>query len=540
MEKIEAAKELIQSIDRVFEIEAEYSFNYIFDRDWIDIDHKYMIDRPGYLEQLPKEEYGRISNAIDYIQATKETQVLNARISALACEAGLRDRGWDAEISFDSYRCEKRKHFKEYISGWAPKAKLPLFIWSVPGKLRILKEEAIMCHSKKAEADCIKNENRQQEPAGTMTNPYIQKIEAHESSLNDIATQVDSLILANNTKSLFETHIDNVFREAKKYRKYIRAEYEKARKNPKDCDCFWKYRPDEVAVEYFVNDKSAVYNDETMQVTEVLFPRPKDQKLDPLSYVYSMARGTTGKQHENLTLLDYQYFILACIHDCQRGAAGQLLIYFDPRAIALSDYEPCDFKNRICGKFYTLIYGLTDRDIVQTVLYTIQLALQAVEADCTKPAGAEQETEPICDQVFIFYSHTDKRWLDDLQTHLKPYLRNVSLTAWSDRQIAPGSKWFSQIKTALAHTKVAVLLVTPNFLASDFIHEHELTPLLKEVDKGEVRIIWIPVRACSYKQTPLKDYQAAIDSDKPLANMKAERDKAWVRICEEIQRAVAI
>ena len=157
----------------------------------------------------------------------------------------------------------------------------------------------------------------------------------------------------------------------------------------------------------------------------------------------------------------------------------------------------------------------------------------------TTPETTKLKVEPLRDQVFICYSHKDKRWLDDLQTHLKPHVRNGSITAWSDKQIVPGSKWFSEIKVALASTKVAVLLVTPNFLASDFIHEHELTPLLKEAEKGDVRIIWIPVRACSYKETALKDYQVAIDPDKPLANMKAERDKAWVGICEEIKRAAA-
>ncbi len=158
-----------------------------------------------------------------------------------------------------------------------------------------------------------------------------------------------------------------------------------------------------------------------------------------------------------------------------------------------------------------------------------------------KPAETEQAKkggiEEMHDQVFICYSHKDKRWLEDLQTHLKPYVRNGLITAWSDKQIAPGSKWLEEIEAALTSTKVAVLLVTPNFLASDFIAEKELGPLLKKAEKGKVIIIWIPVRTSSYKETSLKDYQAAIDPGKPLANMKAERDKAWVRICEEIKKA---
>jgi hypothetical protein len=150
------------------------------------------------------------------------------------------------------------------------------------------------------------------------------------------------------------------------------------------------------------------------------------------------------------------------------------------------------------------------------------------------------KAEAIRDQVFICYSHKDKPWLDELQSYLKPYVQNRKVTVWSDENISPGAEWFEEIKRALAWTKVAVLLVTKDFLASEFIHEHELTPFVKEAEKGNVCIIWIPVRACAYKETPLRNYQAAIGPDKPLANMKkADRDKAWVKVCDEIKKAVS-
>ncbi|MCX5646889.1 MAG: toll/interleukin-1 receptor domain-containing protein [Phycisphaerae bacterium] len=142
--------------------------------------------------------------------------------------------------------------------------------------------------------------------------------------------------------------------------------------------------------------------------------------------------------------------------------------------------------------------------------------------------------------VFISYCHEDERWRKNLETHLKPYVRSGSITAWSDQQIKPGSKWLDEIRTALASAKVAVLLVTPNFLASDFIHEEELAPLLKEAEHGGVRILWVPVRPSSYEESPLRHYQAVIDPKKSLALMKAERDGAWVRICKEIQCLVGV
>jgi TIR domain len=147
--------------------------------------------------------------------------------------------------------------------------------------------------------------------------------------------------------------------------------------------------------------------------------------------------------------------------------------------------------------------------------------------------------QPTRDQVFISYSHKDTKWRKELEIYLKPYLRDASIISWSDKQIQAGSEWFAEINTALTSTKVAVLLVSPAFIASDFIHEHELGPLLKEAEQGGVKILWVPIRESAYKKTPLKDYQAVLDPSKPLAAMtSAGRDRAWVRICAEIAKAV--
>jgi hypothetical protein len=155
-------------------------------------------------------------------------------------------------------------------------------------------------------------------------------------------------------------------------------------------------------------------------------------------------------------------------------------------------------------------------------------------------AGEFSMPQPTRNQVFISYSHKDSKWRDELEIQLKPYLLGGSIVSWSDQQIAPGSEWFKEIQSALVNSRVAVLLVTPAFIASDFIHEHELGPLLKEATRGGVKILWIPVRESGYKKTPLKDYKAAVlDPSKPLAAMtQAGRDKAWVKICEEIEKAI--
>ena len=164
--------------------------------------------------------------------------------------------------------------------------------------------------------------------------------------------------------------------------------------------------------------------------------------------------------------------------------------------------------------------------------------------DQANPSTINTETNddtPITkrENVFISYSHQDKKFLDDLQTHLKPYLRTGAITAWSDKQIEPSSKWLDKIKAALANTSVAVMLVSSDFLASDFIHEHELGPLLKEAEAGGVKILWVLIRDCSYQETPLRDYQAVVSPpDKAFAKMRVpERDTAWRKVCEAIKQA---
>ena len=142
-------------------------------------------------------------------------------------------------------------------------------------------------------------------------------------------------------------------------------------------------------------------------------------------------------------------------------------------------------------------------------------------------------------QVFISYSKADQKFLDELQKHWKPYERAGGIVAWSDQDIAPGSTVLKEIQAAVAAAEVAVLLVSPDFLSSDFIHEHEFGPLLQQAASGGVQVLWVPVRACAYKKTALAGYQAVSDPQKPLAQMKEERDAAWVIVCEEIQRALS-
>ncbi len=86
--------------------------------------------------------------------------------------------------------------------------------------------------------------------------------------------------------------------------------------------------------------------------------------------------------------------------------------------------------------------------------------------------------------IFICYSHKDQEYLERIQVHLKP-IKKDGIDLWSDLCIRPGDNWRNEIAGALERANVGILLVSADFLASDFITENEL-PLycIKQPTKG--------------------------------------------------------
>jgi len=142
-------------------------------------------------------------------------------------------------------------------------------------------------------------------------------------------------------------------------------------------------------------------------------------------------------------------------------------------------------------------------------------------------------------KIFISYSHTDKKWLRELTKHLQPYVDQELIDPWADTKLKPGTKWLNEIKAALASAKVAVLLVTPDFLESRFVMTDELPVIFEKAQQDGLVIFWIPIRSSSVLMTAIGSYQAALDPETPLDGMSVPaRNKRYVEICGQIAEAL--
>jgi formylglycine-generating enzyme required for sulfatase activity len=136
---------------------------------------------------------------------------------------------------------------------------------------------------------------------------------------------------------------------------------------------------------------------------------------------------------------------------------------------------------------------------------------------------------PERDQLFISYSHVDRGWVERLQTMIRPLVRSEALRLWDDSQIPPGAKWKVEIEKALASAKVALLLVSDDFLASEFVTNKELPPLLRAAEEEGLCILWVCLGPCFYEATPIHEYQSVLPPGEPLEALSPVRQKAALK-----------
>jgi TIR domain len=150
-------------------------------------------------------------------------------------------------------------------------------------------------------------------------------------------------------------------------------------------------------------------------------------------------------------------------------------------------------------------------------------------------AGPSDPAKPI--SLFYSYSHKDEELRLRLETHLAALRRSGLIAEWHDRKLEPGDAWKDEIDRHLTSADLVLLLVSSDFIASDYCWGEEMTKALARHARDEARVIPVILRHCRWRSTPLASLQAVPKDAKPIKSWPDE-DEAFDDVVAAIERAV--
>ena len=167
----------------------------------------------------------------------------------------------------------------------------------------------------------------------------------------------------------------------------------------------------------------------------------------------------------------------------------------------------------------------------------VQELLNGVDIEGSRSRLESMERHDQALKLFYSYSHKDEVLRDQLETHLKILQRQKLIQSWHDRCIVAGTDWAKEIDDNLKRADIILLLISADFIASDYCYEIELKQAMERHEAGEARVIPIILRAADWKGTPFSDIQAFPTNAKPVTAW-ADRDAAWYNVETAIKEAI--
>lgn len=139
--------------------------------------------------------------------------------------------------------------------------------------------------------------------------------------------------------------------------------------------------------------------------------------------------------------------------------------------------------------------------------------------------------------VFCSYSHRDDAYREELENHLAPLRKLDEVRTWHDGRLVPGEDRGAVIFEQLQRADLILLLISADFLSSDFCYDVELSRAIERHRAGTACVIPIIVRPCDWKNTPFSNLQALPPQARPVTRWK-NQDTAWTEVVSGIRAAV--
>lgn len=139
--------------------------------------------------------------------------------------------------------------------------------------------------------------------------------------------------------------------------------------------------------------------------------------------------------------------------------------------------------------------------------------------------------------VFFSYSHKDEELRDRLEVALATLRRQGLIETWHDRMLRAGDEFDPGIRQELEGADIILLLVSPDFIASSYCYDVEMTRALERHQAGEARVIPVILRACDWHPTPFGKLMAAPRDGKPIHSWP-DLDEAFLDVAKKIRDAL--
>ncbi|HET6977491.1 MAG TPA: toll/interleukin-1 receptor domain-containing protein [Pyrinomonadaceae bacterium] len=138
--------------------------------------------------------------------------------------------------------------------------------------------------------------------------------------------------------------------------------------------------------------------------------------------------------------------------------------------------------------------------------------------------------------VFISYSHADELHKEKIEKHLSPLIRAQQIEVFSDRGIQPGGKWESEISEQLIRSNIVLVLISADFIASDYCYEREMSESLRRHQRGDVVVIPVFLRPCHHQNLPISEIQGVPREAVPIEKLSCP-DEGYLQVVEAVQEA---
>jgi anti-anti-sigma factor len=140
-------------------------------------------------------------------------------------------------------------------------------------------------------------------------------------------------------------------------------------------------------------------------------------------------------------------------------------------------------------------------------------------------------------EIFFSYSHKDEELRNQLATHLGNLQRQRVISVWHDRRISPGSDWAGEIDRRLNQAQVIILLVSADFIDSDYAYGMEMARAMDRHKAGEARVIPVILRPVDWKDLPFSKLQALPKDGKAITTW-TNIDEAFLDVARGIRSAI--